>query len=437
MTRTEFYSERLRERYVRIDHPSGLPIYVFPKPLCTTYAIFSTRYGSVDRKFRIAGEDWVEVPDGVAHFLEHKLFENEDGSDSFEHFSEYGADANAYTTCNRTSYLFSCTNHFEESLEELLTFVTHPHFTAASVAKEQGIIAEEIRMYDDNPWERCFQNLMEGLYEKNPIRVNICGTEKTISKITPEILGECYRAFYQLSNMALIICGDVREEEILRVADRVLPKETREIPVERWSEPEEDVAYRPYVHENMQVSKPIFSIGIKDARIPADPGERIRRDAAQSLLEEILFSRSGRFYNELFEEGLITPSYSYGYSIAEEFAFHAITGESDDPKEIEERLVAFLTHAKREGISREDFERCRRALYADEIRNYDSTEDIATELLTFVFDGGELFEYPSVIESLTLEEINTLLRELPGQEAFCLSAVYPREQQEKGEENHE
>ena len=222
--RTEFYSERLRERYVRIDHPSGLPVYVFPKPLTTTYAIFSTRYGSVDTKFRRTGDtDWVETPDGIAHFLEHKLFENADGSDSFERFSAYGADANAYTTCNRTSYLFSCTERFEESLEELLRFVTTPYFTKQSVKKEQGIIAEEIREYDDNPWERCFQNLMEGLYEKNPIRVNICGTEKSISRITPEILRECYDAFYRLSNMALIVCGDVCEEDVVKIVDRVLP----------------------------------------------------------------------------------------------------------------------------------------------------------------------------------------------------------------------
>ena len=434
--RTEFVSDRLGERYVRIDHESGLAIYVFPKALSTTYAILSAKYGSVDRKFRLPGEDFVEVPDGVAHFLEHKLFENEDGSDSFERFSQLGADANAYTTCNRTSYLFSCTDRFEESLEELLTFVTHPHFTKASVKKEQGIIAEEIRMYDDNPWERCFQNLMEGLYEKNPIRVNICGTEKTISKITPKILDDCYRAFYQLSNMALIVCGEVDEETVLRVADRVLPKGGKSVPVERWMEEEGRCAYRPRVTAEMQVAKPIFSIGVKDANVPKDPCERIRRDAAMSLLEEILFSRSGEFYNALFEEGLITPSYSYGYSIAEGFAFHAITGEGDDPEEIERRFCEFLEEAKREGISHEDFERCRRALYADVIRNYDSTEEVATELLTFVFDGGELFEYPSVIESLTWEEINTLLLELPDRSAICLSAVYPLRDQEKGEENH-
>ena len=436
MKRTEFVSERLRERYVRIDHPSGLPVYVFPKPLTTTYAIFSVRYGSVDQKFRREGAaDWTEVPDGVAHFLEHKLFENADGSDSFERFSECGADANAYTTCNRTSYLFSCTERFEDSLEELLRFVTEPYFTKQSVKKEQGIIAEEIRMYDDNPWERGFQNLMEGLYETHPIRVNICGTERSIARITPDILYDCYDAFYRLSNMALIVCGDVRAEDVMEVVNRVLPKKPSRVPVERWQPKEKKVAYRTRVNTRMQVSKPIFSIGIKDVNIPTDPAERMRRDAAQSLLEEILFSRSGSFYNALFEEGLITPSYSYGYSIAEGFAFHAMTGECDTPETVEERLWEYLNRVKREGLDREEFERCRRALYADEIRNYDSTEDIATELLTFVFDGVELFDYPNEIEKLTLEELSPLLDEMLDRSAWCLSVVYPLDdiKKEKGD----
>ena len=429
MRRTEFQSARLRERYVRVTHPSGLPIYVFHKPMTTAYAVFSVRYGSVDTKFRMTDtEPWREVPDGVAHFLEHKLFENADGSDSFERFSAFGADANAYTTCNRTSYLFSCTERFEESLRELLTFVQKPYFTKQSVKKEQGIIAEEIRMYDDNPWERCFQNLMEGLYEKNPIRVNICGTESSVKKITHEMLYDCYRAFYQLSNMSLIVCGDITEEQVLRVANEVLPQRPSNAPLpQRFEEAEAPAAYRRRVDMRMQVSKPIFSIGIKDVRIPKDPRERMRRDAAQSLLEEILLSRSGAFYNELFEEGLVTPSYSYGYSIAEGFAFHAITGESDTPEVIEERLWEFLNRVKREGIDPEEFERCRRALYADEIRNYDSTEDVATELLTFVFDGVELFEYPAVIESLTLNELTPLLDEMLDRSAFCLSVVRPLE----------
>jgi predicted Zn-dependent peptidase len=429
MKKTEFCWEQLRERYVRVEHPCGLPIYIFHKPMTTTYAVFSVRYGSVDTKFRMSeGEDWKTVPDGVAHFLEHKLFENADGSDSFERFSAFGADANAYTTCNRTSYLFSCTDRFEESLKELLTFVLHPHFTKQSVKRERGIIAEEIRMYDDNPWERCFQNLMEGLYETNPIRVNICGTERSVASITPEMLYDCYNAFYQPANMALVVCGDVTEEQILRVANEVLPEQPCEARLpQRFEAVESPSAYQRRVDMRMQVSKPIFSIGIKDVNVPKDPKERMRRDAAQSLLEEILLSRSGAFYNELFEEGLVTPSYSYGYSIAEGFAFHAITGECETPEVIEERLWDFLNRVKREGIDPAEFERCRRALYADEIRNYDSTEDVATELLTFVFDDVELFEYPAVIESLTLPELLPLLNEMLDRNAFCLSVVRPLE----------
>ena len=237
---------------------------------------------------------------------------------------------------------------------------------------------------------------------------------------------DCYRAFYRLSNMALIVCGDVDEDTVLRVADRVLSSVADEEPlVERWEAVEPPEAYRPRVETRMQASKPIFSIGIKDVNIPKDPVERMRRDAAQSLLEEILFSRSGSFYNTLFEEGLITPNYSYGYSIAEGFAFHAITGESDCPEVIEARLWDYLNRVRAEGIDSEEFERCRRALYADEIRNYDSTEDIATELLTFVFDGVELFAYPQVIESLKQEALLPLLEEMLDRSAFCLSVVYP------------
>jgi predicted Zn-dependent peptidase len=277
---------------------------------------------------------------------------------------------------------------------------------------------------------------MEGLYEVNPIRVNICGTERSISRITPEILRECYDAFYRPSNMALIVCGNVCEEDVMRIVDRVLPNVPSGAPIERWLPEEGSAAYRLRIEACMQTAKPIFSIGIKDVNIPRDPAQRMRRDAAQSLLEEILFSRSGQFYNGLFEDGFITPSYSYGYSIAEGFAFHAISGECDTPETVEARLWEYLNRVKREGIDREEFERCRRALYADEIRNYDSTEDIATALLTFVFDGVELFDYPNVIADLTCEELTPLLDEMIDRSAFCMSVVYPLDyenQQEKGD----
>lgn len=428
---TEKRSERLGERYLFGVHASGLPIYVFPKRMTTAYAILAARYGSVDARFSVDGCE-MSVPDGVAHFLEHKLFENEDGSDSFERFSAYGADANAYTTSNRTAYLFSCTEHFEESLRELLQFVTHPHFTPASVKKEQGIIAEEIRMYHDNPWERCFQNLMEGLYERNPVRKNICGSEESIAEITPEILYACYHAFYQPSNMALIVCGDVDADRVNGIVDECLGTEMRsEKDVTRLTEDERADACEPKMSAYMQVAKPIFSIGIKDPEIPSDPADRQRRDAAMSLLDEILFSRSARFYSSLFEEGILSPAYSYGYSIADRFAFHTVSGESEQPEEVMRRLRSYLREAAEQGIDKEEFERCRRILYADQIRSYDSTEEIANNLLAFVFDDAEIFEYPDLIASLTVADVEGLLAGLLDESRFCLSVVYPHQKEKE------
>ena len=431
MTNTwnECASPLLRERYWYQIHRSGLPIYVFPKKLTSTYALFATKYGSVDNDFRLEGDTaTVSVPDGIAHFLEHKLFDNEDGSDSFARFSEYGADANAYTSYNRTAYLFSCTEHFEESLTELLRFVTHPYFTKESVEKEQGIIAEEIRMYEDSPWSRCYRNLLEILYEKNPVRKNICGTEDSIRQITPKLLYDCYRVFYNLSNMVLVVCGDVTPEEVERIADRELPETASPVRIQRITPEEQSGVVRTRVSDRMQVAKPLFSIGIKDPVIPSSPKERLRRDAAMTLLNEILFSRSGAFYNRLFEEGLLTPAFEVGYSGTETFAFNNLSGESDDPEVIWTRLLEYLEQVKREGLPEEDFERCRRVLYADEIRAYDSTDEIANRLLSFVFDDAEMFSYPTLLQEITKAELEELLRGAFCEELFAMSVMNPLEE---------
>ena len=426
MKRTEYSSALLGERYLCVEHKSGLPIYVFPKKLTTTFAYFAVRYGSLDSAFYV-GDDQepTVVPDGIAHFLEHKMFENEGGEDSFSRFAAVGADANAYTSYNRTAYLFSCTEHFEESLEELLRFVTAPYFTDASVKKEQGIIAEEINMYEDNPWERCLQNLLEALYWRHPVQKNICGSVESIAEITPRLLYDCYHAFYNPANMALIVCSDVDAEAVTRIADRVLPdsftaKEIRRVPVD---EPRE--IRNAYTEERMQVAKPIFTIGIKDADFGETPTERMRRDMAMSLLDEILFSRSGPFYNSLFEDGVITPSFGSGYSAGESFGFFSISGESDHPEEVLSRLKAYLDRVRREGISDEDFERCKRVMYADEIRAYDSTEEIASRLLTFVFEDTELFCCPEVLESIEKRELEEILKHSFAESDFVLSVIRP------------
>lgn len=387
----EYKSALLREHYFEIRHPSGLPVYVFPKKLTSTYAILSTRYGAMDASFRASDGNFITVPDGVAHFLEHKLFENPDGSDSFAKFSVWGADANAYTTANRTAYLFSCTEHFSESLEELLTFVTTPYFTPETVKKEQGIIAEEIRMYDDSPWDRCFQQLIEAMYAECGIRKNICGTERSIGEITDRLLYDCYRVFYQPCNMALVVCGDVTPEEVLAVCDRVLPKGAVQIPIERAPFTEPDVVSNRRIEAKMQVAKPIFTLGFKDPVLPADPLARSRRYVAMNLLDEAVFSRAGELYSTLFEEGLLTTSYSYSYSNTDRCAFHTVSGETDDPDAVEARIAAYLERLTETGIAADEIERARRVLYADELQSYDSTEEIANELLSYLFDGADLF----------------------------------------------
>lgn len=429
MTRTEFSSDLLRERYVRMVHSSGLPIYVFPKKMTTTYAYFAVKYGSQDSEFIKAGEQSaIRVPDGIAHFLEHKLFENEDGSDAFADFSELGADANAYTSYDRTVYLCSCTERYEEVVGALLRFVTHPHFTEASVKKERGIIAEEIRMYEDNPWERCYQNLLKAVYECHPMRKNICGTQASIKKITPQLLYDCYHRFYTPDNMVLIVCGDVTPEAIWAVADRVLPTDyVAQAAVTRCFSQEPSAVAKSYVKHSMPVSKPIYAIGIKERVFEESPNERLHRSFCRAMLDEILFSRSGRFYNDLFERGILTPSYSSGYSVGDGFAFYCLEGEAEDPQRVLQELKLYLKNVMENGISEEDFERARRVLYADEICTYDSTEEITGRLLTFAFDKTDLFACPDVLKSITKNELETMAKETFLEDRFALSVILPTE----------
>ena len=429
MKTTEFFSPLLGERYVCAEHDSGLPIYVFPKKRTTTCALLAVRYGSTDCTFLPAGSaSAVQSPAGVAHYLEHKLFENEDGSDSFARFAMLGADANAYTSYDRTAYTFSCTEHFDEALAELFGFVTHPHFTDATVEKERGIITEEIRMYADNPWERCFRNLLRVMYRRHPLRQDICGSEASIRKITPAILYDCYDNFYTPENMVLVVCGDVTAEQVLAVADRALPaKDFRKAAKPVYPDEPLGIEGEHRICQKMPVAKPLFAIGIKDTVKGLSADERFRRETAMSLLCDILFSRSGSFYNALFENQIISPAFSAGYSCTDSFAFTCLSGEADEPDLVFALFKEYVKKVRTEGISDEDFERCRRVQYADELRAYDSTEEIANRLLSFVLDGTEMFDCPAVLQSMTKAELETLLRENCREEYFALSVIKPTE----------
>lgn len=429
MNKKIFSSPLLDEQYTKYTHASGLEIYIFPKKLTTFYAIFGVKYGSIHSSFYLkdSPESIITVPDGIAHFLEHKLFANEDGSDSFEHFSALGADANAYTAFNKTAYLFSATENFYDSLRELITFVTHPFFTKENIESEIGIITEEIKMYDDSPSDRCFYGMLEGMYEHHSIRRNICGTAETIKQITPELIYDCYNSFYNLNNMALFICGDVQDDKILQIADELLPSSCAPFNVfyHNENEKEKPCVYKSYVESKMQIAKPIFNIGIKDTDISSNANERQKRDAAYSILDEIIFSQAGELYSSLFERDMISPSLSYGYTMSTTSAYNSIAGEADDPKAVLDEILKYVDKLKEKGLSYEDFLRGKRVMYAEFVKSFDSTDNIANNLMSFSFDGAEILSYADIIESVTFDDVNKIFENAFDKEKITLSVILP------------
>ncbi len=426
-TMTLFENPNLGEKYFRFTHKSGLDIYVFPKKLSSCYAVFGTKYGSIDNCFQIKGrKDFIQVPDGIAHYLEHRMFTQSDGSDITERFSDCGADSNAYTTYTKTVYLFSTTEQVEEALSALLDFVTDPHFTPELVERERGIIVQEIRMGEDNPYNRCFDQMMEALYHCHSVRSNVAGTAESVGEITADMLNQCYQTFYNPKNMALVVCGDIAPETVAAIADKTLPANFVSKEIERHYADEPETVRSAVIECEMAVSKPMFSIGIKDSCIPEDDCERMHRYAAMSILCDAVFSRSGELYNSMFEDGMISPDFSASYSIAQTFAFTAISGDADDPMTVLARIKKHLTELAQKGIAPEDVERSRRVLYSEYVKDFDSTEEIANNMIDFIMDGADLLDFGEQLKSVTVEELNQLLHTAFRDEYFAISVVRPQ-----------
>lgn len=430
----KFESDFLCESYFCVTHECGLPIYVYPKQTSTVHALFAVNYGSA-HNMPLEKKGKTPFPDGIAHFLEHKLFSNEDGSDSFEHFSALGADANAYTSHTRTVYLFSATDRVEEALAELVEFVTHPYFTAETVKKEQGIIGEEIRMCADNPYDRCYYNMLEGMYHNHPVRTEICGTVRSISRITAESLYDCYSTYYRPDRMALVVCGDVTVEQVMNAVNAHLPSYSPLTPLTLSQIQEPTTVRRSRVVDKGQVAKPIFSIGVKDIAIPAEPAARIKRDAGMAVLSEMLFSESGELYNRMLDARMISPDFSADYAITENFGFLQISGEANDPERVLEEIVTYLAELRQNGLSVKDFERCRRVELAEYVKGFDSAEEIAGMMVSFIFDEAEPFSYGDILKNMEFSFVESLFAEFFDPARFTLSVVNPKRQEQKGEKD--
>lgn len=425
-------SAHLRESYWDIHHKSGLRIFVFPKKFTTFFAVLGTRFGAIDRVIEDKKGKHITLPAGTAHFLEHKMFENGDGTNSDERFAALGADDNAYTSYSTTRYLFSTTENFSECLAELMRFVMRPYFTRKSVKKEQGIIAQEIRMGEDSPWTCGTENMLRGLFSKSGLRDPICGSESSIAQITDKILYQAHEAFYTPDNMALSVCGDVSCDDVIEIVDRELEGISASAALSVF-EDEPNAVYSEKTVKYMNISRPLFFFGFKDDIAELSAPQRAKRRAGMSLLNNMLFSSSGEFYNKLVAEKLISPSFSFGYTMSRGTAYNSFCAESDSPEYVCELIRGELQRAAKEGLSKEDFERCRRVATAGYVRLFDSSEEIADDvMMNSWFSNCEPFDTPNMINGLTVDYCEELLSEVFLNERSSVSLIKPFSQ--KGNE---
>ena len=364
------------------------------------------------------------------------MFACPDGTDANEAFSALGAEANAWTDYDRTSYLFSTTEQPRAALGVLLDFVLTPYFTDENVAHERGIIREEISMGEDDPWQILYEQTMRAMYWHHPIRRRICGTAASIERITADMLHHCYRSFYRPDNMYLVVCADVDMNDIVSEVDRALcdrPMDMALRRVERRQYDEPPTVKARQIEARANVAKPLFQIAVKDAGMPQDAYGRLRRETAMKLLSEVLFSRAGGFYNRLFEQNLLSPSYSYGFSTTSDVAYHAITGETDDVEAVWRAYLDVIERARRDGLDREEVERYRRVLYASFVSEFDFPEDIADLVCEAEGNGYGVFDTLRAIEEISCEELEALLKNGFAEQTTTLSVLDPKQNDESNQ----
>ncbi len=419
----EIKNKLLGEKYYEIKHPTGVTIFVMPKEnYSSTYAVFGTKYGSIDTVFALNGDkDFTEIPEGTAHFLEHKLFESED-LDAFERFSETGASANAFTSFDRTCYLFSCTGNFKKNLEILLDFVQSPYFTEQTVQKEQGIIGQEIRMYRDVPdWQVMF-NLLRAMYKNHPVRIDIAGTEQSIAEITAETLYKCYNTFYNPKNMALAVAGNTTVEEVLEVADKMLKaKETADIIRKVPDEPKEVNEKR--IEEKLSVASPLFNLGFKETW--DTPERTLKEEICANIILDVIAGNTSDLYKELLDKNLINTNFGTEYFNGYGYSAMVFAGESKDPDETARIIKEKIRYYKQNGIDENNFEGVRKKHYGREIMSFNDVDDLANSLIENYFLGDGLFESFEILKSITLEDINNMLSKVLEEEYSSLSVILP------------
>ena len=412
----EVYKEKLE---------NGLTVMIIPKKeTLKKYVIWGTNFGSIDNHFitKPEGEE-VQIPDGVAHFLENKLFEQENGTNSLDVLSSLGVDANAYTTNDHTAYLFEANSNFYEALDELMNYVQNPYFTDENVEKEKGIIWQEINMYEDDPEWQVYMNAMKLMYKVNPINIDIAGSIESISKIDKDILYKSYNNFYDLSNMLLVVCGDFEPEKIVEEIKKRITKTSKQGEIKRIyeTEPEEIVEKEKTV--TMEVSMPIFAIGFKDK-----PEENmVKKCIAIQILLYMLFGKSSEGYQTLYNNGELIGAPSLEYEFSKQYAHILIAGAAKNPQKIVEMLKTQIEKFKKSGLNKEHFERIKKKIYGDYVSEYNEVSNIARMFLSDYFKGINSFDYIEQYSSVTKEYTEQILNDVFDENKMVVSIVKGKE----------
>lgn len=422
-------NENVNEEVAIKKLDNGLTVMIVPKKdVKKKYVIWGTNYGSNDSEFVVPGEkEKTEVPLGIAHFLEHKLFEQENGTNSLDTLTALGVNANAYTTNNHTAYLFECSNNFEKALDELMDYVQTPYFTDENVEKEKGIIGQEIMMYDDQPNWRLYMNALKAMYHNHPVKLDIAGTIETIEPIDKEVLYKCYNTFYNPNNMVMVLSGDFDVEETFKEVEKRLKPASKIEEIKRIMPEEPNTIVQKEIIEELDVSQPQYIIGIKDER-DDNKKDIVKKHIAIEISLVLLFGPSSSLYKKLYEEGTISSGASIGYEFAKDYAYAMISGQSVNPHKVFEELKKEINKFKEEGFVKKDFERIRKTVYGGNVKEFDDVADISRMFLSDYFKGINSFEYLSKMQDVSMEYTTKIFNEVFNEDKMVLSIV-------KGKEN--
>ncbi|KAA0564240.1 insulinase family protein [Bacillus sp. CH30_1T] len=422
--------DQLQENLYYEKMSNGLDVYILPKKgFNKTYATFTTKYGSIDNHFvPLNEEEFVKVPDGIAHFLEHKLFEKEDG-DVFQQFSRQGASANAFTSFTRTAYLFSSTTNVERNLETLIDFVQDPYFTEKTVEKEKGIIGQEITMYDDNPDWRLYFGVIQNMYKNHPVKIDIAGTIESITPITKDMLYQCYNTFYHPSNMLLFVVGSVDPDQIMnQIRSNQEKKDYEKMPEikRKFDDEPETVAEKKQVLK-MNVQSPKCLVGLKAPEPNQQGKDMLRQELSMNVFLDMLFGKSSTYYSELYNDGLIDETFHYDYTQENGFGFLTVGGDTEKPDELAEKVQSLLLKAKQQSLfTEEGLERTKKKKIGAFLRAINSPEFIANQFTRYAFNEMDLFEVVPTLESLKYDDIQAVASTIISEERFTVCQVVPK-----------